>query len=363
MKKMNFLKLGIIVSFLLLEINVFGQAPQKLNFQAVIRNAQGSLINNAPVGVKVSILQGSMSGTVVYSESQTPITNENGILFLEIGGGVPTSGTFSTINWGNGPFFLKTELDPQGNNNYVLTTTSELLSVPYSLYSNKSDSSRFALNSAHSLSSSSTDTALFAINSNHSNHSLNADHSNHAVYADTVLHSIYTDSTQVVSHVDSANYSSNSGHAVFADSVARENVYLYLRKKATTQQIANSANVAITDYDTNNSSGITLDNSTGTVTFNKSGVYMLHGGVTWLTNGVNGRKILWFDCVSANHPGRIANAEVANEAARMSTSFIGYFNAGDTIKMMVFQNTTVTSTTPNPNYTFDETTLNIERIR
>ncbi len=115
--------------------SVFAQAPQKMSYQAVIRDASNALIANQTVGIQVSILQGSASGTAVYVETQSAATNTNGLVSIEIGGGTLVSGSFSTINWANGPFFIKTETDPAGGTNYAITGTTELLSVPYALFS------------------------------------------------------------------------------------------------------------------------------------------------------------------------------------------------------------------------------------
>jgi hypothetical protein len=111
------------------------QAPQKISFQAVVRNGSNALITSAPVGMKISILQGSATGTAVYVETQTPTTNSNGLVSLEIGTGIIVSGSFSSINWANGPYFIKTETDPLGGNSYTISGTSELMSVPYALFS------------------------------------------------------------------------------------------------------------------------------------------------------------------------------------------------------------------------------------
>ena len=110
------------------------QAPQKMSYQAVIRNASNALVSNANVGVKVSILQTSATGTAVYSETHQPTTNTNGLATFEIGGGTVVSGSFATINWANGPYFIKTETDPTGGTNYTISGTSQLLSVPFALY-------------------------------------------------------------------------------------------------------------------------------------------------------------------------------------------------------------------------------------
>ncbi len=113
------------------------QVPQMMSYQAVVRNAAGKLIQNATVGIRISVLQGSETGTVIYSEVHQALSNVNGLVTLEIGNGSPTVGVFSDIAWDQGPFFLKTETDPSGGNSYSVTGTSRLLSVPYSLYALK----------------------------------------------------------------------------------------------------------------------------------------------------------------------------------------------------------------------------------
>ena len=112
----------------------FAQAPQKFSYQAVVRDASNNLIANQPVGVQISILQGSAAGEAVYVETQNATTNANGLMTLEIGGGTMLSGDFATIDWGDGPYFLKTETDPNGGTNYTIEGTQQLLSVPYALY-------------------------------------------------------------------------------------------------------------------------------------------------------------------------------------------------------------------------------------
>ncbi len=111
------------------------QAPQKMSYQAVIRTAANNLVVSSPVGVRVSVLQGSASGPSVYTETHASSTNANGLASLQIGSGTVVSGTFASINWGSGPYFIKTETDPTGGTAYTIVGTSELLSVPYALYS------------------------------------------------------------------------------------------------------------------------------------------------------------------------------------------------------------------------------------
>jgi hypothetical protein len=127
-------RLFIIAATLIVTLGLFSQSPQKMSYQAIVRNAAGKLVLNSSVGVRISILQGSASGPVVYTETHNVSTNVNGLVSLEIGGGT-TTGNFSDINWATGVYFLKTETDPLGSTNYSITGVSQLLSVPYSLFS------------------------------------------------------------------------------------------------------------------------------------------------------------------------------------------------------------------------------------
>ncbi len=128
-------KLITLFVFIELTTSAFSQTPQKISYQAVVRNNTGVLMANQAVGMKISILQGSETGTAVYVETQTKTTNANGLVTVEIGTGTIISGTFSGIDWSNGTYFIKTETDPTGGTSYTITGTSQILSVPYALYS------------------------------------------------------------------------------------------------------------------------------------------------------------------------------------------------------------------------------------
>ncbi len=129
MKIKNFI---LMVSMVLMSVaTLFAQAPQGFTYQAVVRNSKGQLVSNTPVGVKISILQGSSSGVTVYSDTYTPQTNANGLFSIIIGSGM---NSINTIDWAQGPYYLKSEVDPDGGNNYTLNTVQQLLSTPYALY-------------------------------------------------------------------------------------------------------------------------------------------------------------------------------------------------------------------------------------
>jgi len=127
-------KFTTLIAVLFCAVALFAQAPEKFTYQAVVRNATNNLIINAQVGVRVNILQGTASGTTVYSESHIASTNTNGLVTVNIGGGSVLHGSFSGIDWSDGPYFLKTDIDPNGGNDYTITSVQQLLSVPYALY-------------------------------------------------------------------------------------------------------------------------------------------------------------------------------------------------------------------------------------
>jgi len=127
-----------ICTLLFLTVFLFAQAPDKLSFQAVVRNSSGQLVSSHKVGIRLQILKGSELGTSLYIEEHTVTTNVNGLLSIELGTGFVTKGDFKTINWGDSPNFLKSEIDPTGGNDYTITAVSQLLSVPYALYAKNS---------------------------------------------------------------------------------------------------------------------------------------------------------------------------------------------------------------------------------
>jgi len=127
-------KISTILVTAFLTVSVFAQAPEKMSYQAVIRNSSDVLVTNTQIGMQISILQGSASGPAVYIETQSLTTNTNGLVSVEIGTGTIVSGNFATIDWTNGPYFIKTETDLAGGINYTITGTSQLLSVPYAFH-------------------------------------------------------------------------------------------------------------------------------------------------------------------------------------------------------------------------------------
>ncbi|WP_157812174.1 DUF1566 domain-containing protein [Polaribacter sp. ALD11] len=133
-------KIYTLIAGIMLTASIFAQAPEKMSYQGVVRDASNALVTTQAVGMQISILQGGATGTPVYVETQTPTTNSNGLLSLEIGTGTLLSGDFTTINWANDTYFIKTETDPTGGTNYTITGTTQLMSVPYALHAKTAES-------------------------------------------------------------------------------------------------------------------------------------------------------------------------------------------------------------------------------
>ncbi|MCJ7758778.1 MAG: hypothetical protein MUP24_11615, partial [Gillisia sp.] len=125
---------------MLIHISVFGQTPEKMSYQAVIRDNSDVLLKNSNVNLKIILRQGSPNGSSVYEETHYTMTNKNGLLSLEIGSGFIEKGSFNEINWSQGPFFIETLLDLEGKSNFKINGISEMLSVPYALHAKSADS-------------------------------------------------------------------------------------------------------------------------------------------------------------------------------------------------------------------------------
>jgi len=134
MKKIFLILLTIVVS-----MSVFSQTPNGFSYQAIVRDSENNLVKNSQVGLKISILQYTPEGSVVFSEYHFTTTNLNGLLSIIIGEGEKQYGYISKINWSDGPFFIKTETDPTGGTNYTIEGISQLLSVPYAFNAKTAD--------------------------------------------------------------------------------------------------------------------------------------------------------------------------------------------------------------------------------
>ncbi|HNW97448.1 MAG TPA: tail fiber domain-containing protein [Bacteroidales bacterium] len=124
----------VTLILLLFTVSLWAQAPQAFNYQAVARDGSGSLLINKTISIKIFIHQGSSTGTIVYSETHSPTTNQFGLFSIAIGQGTPLGAAFSTISWGAANYWLQIQMDPNGGSSYTNMGTDQLLSVPYALY-------------------------------------------------------------------------------------------------------------------------------------------------------------------------------------------------------------------------------------
>lgn len=166
-------KLYTIIATVFLSMSIFAQAPEKMSYQAVVRDGSDALVVSTVVGMQISILQTTSIGMPVYVETQTPTTNANGLVSLEIGSGTVVSGSFSTIDWSSNSYFIKTETDPLGGTAYTITGASQLLSVPYALFAKNSGGVAGAEWTTNGNNINNTNTGSVAVGSNVTNSNIN----------------------------------------------------------------------------------------------------------------------------------------------------------------------------------------------
>ncbi|MBR1549742.1 MAG: hypothetical protein IJ634_03810 [Bacteroidales bacterium] len=137
MKKTILIALAIIFNFQFSIFNsAYAQAPQGFTYQAAVRDAQGHAVANRTVAVRISLVQGNALGAERYAELHNPTTDAAGLFSITVGQGTSLVNTTMelAIDWADGPWFLKTQIDPDGGNVFTLSTTQQLMSVPYALY-------------------------------------------------------------------------------------------------------------------------------------------------------------------------------------------------------------------------------------
>jgi hypothetical protein len=143
MQKSNLLKRSLLL-ILLSIIIVNTQAQTGLNFQGVARTTSNLVVASQPISIKLSILQGSATGTAEYTETRRVITNAQGLFTAVIGdtGAISTLGSFNNINWKLSPKFLKIEMDPAAGTNFVTMGTTQFQYVPYAQYAKGVDADK-----------------------------------------------------------------------------------------------------------------------------------------------------------------------------------------------------------------------------
>ncbi len=216
---------------------LYAQAPQAFSYQAVATDNLGKELVEQAIGIRASILQGSPSGQAVWVETHALSTDEFGLFTIPVGQGVAQGGalpSFSAIDWGAGPYFLRIDLDENGGNNYVFVGASQLLSVPYALYGERAgaaDRASFADSSAVARQALRADSAGYAQQAQF------AQSAQHAVRADTAG---FSELAVLAANAFVADYATSAGTANTAISAY----------SAGLAQYADLAGTALDDNDT-----------------------------------------------------------------------------------------------------------------
>jgi hypothetical protein len=226
-------KLIITIAALLLTFTAFAQAPGKMSYQAVVRNASNELVANSNIGMQISILQGSPTGNTVYAETQTPVSNDNGLISLQIGNGSIVFGDMNEIDWSAGPYFIQTETDPMGGTYYSIIATNEMTSVPFAMQSTHADTALYAGFAAQA------DKAFTATTANQAVTAGSAGSATYAEFTDSANLAAFAYSAGNANHAATATTATNASHATNATSATN----------AVNAQLADSSNVAKYAYD------------------------------------------------------------------------------------------------------------------
>ena len=141
MKSIKIYYISLILIMFCFSAVLFAQSPDLMTYQTVIRDAQNALVANDTVKIRISILEGPNNTQAVYQETHTVATNINGLASLQIGSGIVVgSDSLSDIDWSQGSYFLKTEVDPNGGSSYTITGVCQLVSVPYAFHAQTAES-------------------------------------------------------------------------------------------------------------------------------------------------------------------------------------------------------------------------------
>lgn len=113
MKNKSLLFTALLLASILLST---AQAPQQINYQAVVRNSTGATVpGGTVVGVQFKIHDGTATGSIIYTETTVDTANQFGLITHAIG----SHASLAIVSWGSGPKWLEVLIDPAGGTNYV----------------------------------------------------------------------------------------------------------------------------------------------------------------------------------------------------------------------------------------------------
>ena len=370
-------KLLQIILVLASFITIANAQPQKITYQAVVRDANNALIANTTIGIRVTLYHDSINNGAEYVETHTAITNHNALVTIEIGAGTPmmSNNTIADIDWKNHRVFLKIEIDPTGGTNYTISGIQEFLTVPYAfyaettshvdtaLYANNSGNAINAVNAVYAdtalflMNAQNSDTAKFAYYSDTANYTTN---SNHSIYADTALYAnnsgnainavnaVYADTALFLMNAqnsdtakfayfsDTANYTTNSNHSVYADTALYANnsgnaLNAVNAIYADTALYANNANNSINAVNAINAAHSDTANYSNNSTNAINATYADTADYNKLLNkpaGINKGDILYWE--TNDNTWHIVPAGNSGEVLTMGSNNVPHWSAGVT---------------------------------
>ena len=284
---MNYLKPVLLFFGLFLSVVLMAQSPQSFSYHAVATDVNGDELTEQDIALKAVILRGSITGTVEWEELHYVTTDLFGLFTINIGEGNPNGGAvsqFADINWSNGPFFLRIEMDVTGGSSFVTVGTNQLLSVPFSLYADQSEKAI---------------TATFADSAAVSQTAIQATYADSAGVSQSALTAHYADSsgvTGIASHALTADTAQFAQNAAFAQNAfAATNATNAIN--AQSAAFAQAAYIAINDQDPDPTneiqsltfSGDTLSISEGNfITLSSSSIFNLPGATLNFPQGYPG---------------------------------------------------------------------------
>lgn len=196
---------------LLFASTLSAQSPQGFSYQAVATDSDGDELVESLIGLRLSILQGSPSGTAQWVETHQVNTDPFGLFTLTIGEGDPAGGaasSFAGIDWAEGPFFLAVEMDTGGGSNYQPVGTTQLLSVPFAFFAERGARASLADSAALAGFATRAQSATYADSAALAGQAAEALHAQAATLAD---------SAALSGHAAEAEFALQAQHAVYAD--------------------------------------------------------------------------------------------------------------------------------------------------
>ena len=339
-----------LLILLFISVAASAQSPEKMSYQAVIRDANGALLKSQNVNIQFTVNQTSESGTIVYQESQTPTTNSNGLVSVYMGTGTVSSGDFSTIDWSKGPYFLQSEIDPTGGTNYTISSTTELVSVPYAVYANKAefaDSLTGGVNETDPIFDASVAKGVTAIDTAYWNSKL--DSSSIQNFVDLTTNQTVAGAKTFSSDVTLANGNSlrwTSDDVRIEATTASDNMKFYVGNTEILK--LEQANLAATFAGDLTVNGMTVGKGGGAITSNTAyGKSALYSNTTGSSNTANGAYAL-----ENNTEG---NNNTANGNLALFSNTTGNNNTANG-NAALYSNTTGGSNTANGVYALESNT-------